>query len=375
MSSCRVDVSAVIAATLIALPALAADLLVPQQYATIQDAVNAASGGDRVLVSPGTYHEQVNLSGKGLQLIGVEGAAATAIDGDNARTVIVGNGEPDTCLVQGFTIQHGRDYGYHNGGGVRIYNSSVTVDSCRLVSNRAEDPGWWGGGAWLSEYGSPKITNCIFVGNYGAGNAAGVYHYLGGGISLSDCVFQDNISNSGQCIHIQTEGGTIVASIERCTFRRNQSRTDLSYKPGCFPVGFFNPYGGTISCPITNCVAEEPVFASGTDPSTIAFMVIGSHAQSRYNIALSNIRCCGLPNLVCSDGNSAWQDDGGNTLATQCCPSDLDGDAQVNTADISLALMDFGDCLGCKSDLDGSGFTDSADMSLLLLDFGSCAAN
>ena len=371
MPSVRVDAVAALAA-FVASSALASDLLVPQQFSTIQDAINAAANGDRVLVSAGTYHEQVNLMGKGIQLLGVDGAAATAIDGDNTRTVIVGNGEPSTCLVQGFTIQHGQDYGYYNGGGVRIYNSFLTVDSCRFISNRAESPAWWGGGAWRSEYGNPKINNCIFVGNYGGGNAAGIYHYLGGGISVVDCVFQDNLSNSGECIHLQTEGGTIVASIERCTFRRVRSRTDLPYKPGCISVALQNFYGGSISCPVKSCVAEDPIFASGTDPRFVAFMVMGSHANSPYNITLSNIQSCGLPNLVYSDENSAWQDGGGNTLTPYCCPTDLDGDGATNTADISLLLMDFGDCLGCKSDLDGSGEVNGGDLSALLLDFGSC---
>jgi len=370
MSSFRVDVLAVIAATLIALPALAADLLVPQQYATIQDAVSAASGGDRVLVSPGTYHEQVNLSGKGIQLIGVEGAAATAIDGDNSRTVIVGNGEPSTCLVQGFTIQNGRDYGYHNGGGVRIYNSGVHFDSCRFVRNVAEAPSWWGGAAWRSEYGNPVVSNCVFAGNYSGGGIPGIYHYLGGGINISDCVFTDNAcaAGSAQCIHIQTEGGTISASIQRCTFRRSETPRNEGY----FSVGFWNPFGGSITCPISDCSVEDPQYPSDTPPGIAAFMAIGSYPNSPYNISLNNIRTCGLPRLVYSDGYSSWNDGGDNTLNAHCCPSDLDGDSQVNTADISLALMDFGDCLGCKSDLDGSGFTDSADMSLLVLDFGAC---
>lgn len=38
-----------------------APLLVPEEYSTIQDAVTAAVPGDLILVSPGTYHEAVNV--------------------------------------------------------------------------------------------------------------------------------------------------------------------------------------------------------------------------------------------------------------------------------------------------------------------------
>ena len=366
--------AATFAAALFATQAFAADLLVPQQFGTIQEAVNAASEGDRVLVSAGTYHEQVNLSGKGIQLIGVSGAAVTAIDGDNNRTVIVGNGEPSTCLVRGFTIQHGRDYGYNNGGGVRIYNSFAAFTDCHFVSNRAEEPAWWGGGAWLSEYGNPSISRCVFVGNYGGGNTAGVYHYLGGGISVSDCVFQDNTSVSGQCIHIQTEGGTITASIQRCTFRRFISHGITT--DGCFPIGFWNPNSGTITCPISDCVAEQPVPVAGTPTNMFAFMAIGSYPNSPYNITLTNNKACGLPNLVYQDSNSTWINGGGNTLNPNCCPADLDGDGGVDGADLGILLAQWGDCIGCSSDINGDsavgGTVDGGDLGMLLAAWGPC---
>ena len=54
------------------------------------------------------------------------------------------------------------------------------------------------------------------------------------------------------------------------------------------------------------------------------------------------------------------------------CPADLDNNRLVDTADISLLLLDFGPCTGCPADLDGNGLVDSADISLLLMDFGTC---
>jgi formylglycine-generating enzyme required for sulfatase activity len=53
-------------------------------------------------------------------------------------------------------------------------------------------------------------------------------------------------------------------------------------------------------------------------------------------------------------------------------PECLDGDRQIDTADLSLFLLDFGLCIGCGTDLDGSGTVDAADISLLLMDFGQC---
>jgi pectin methylesterase-like acyl-CoA thioesterase len=46
--------------------ASATDLLVPQQYATIQAAINAAVTGDSVLIAPGNYNEALTITGKAI---------------------------------------------------------------------------------------------------------------------------------------------------------------------------------------------------------------------------------------------------------------------------------------------------------------------
>lgn len=54
------------------------------------------------------------------------------------------------------------------------------------------------------------------------------------------------------------------------------------------------------------------------------------------------------------------------------CPGDLNGDGQVDLADLGILLADFG-CLpppNCPGDLDGDGDTDLADLGILLADFG-----
>src|SRR6185436_7427339 len=92
---------------LAAASARAAVIQVPADYPTIQQAVDNASSGDQIHVSPGTYVEHVLVQGKaGLAISSQSGPAVTTVDGS-------GNGSPfsvincDRITIQGFTMTHG----------------------------------------------------------------------------------------------------------------------------------------------------------------------------------------------------------------------------------------------------------------------------
>ena len=59
----------------------ASDIRVPTDYATIQTAIDAAGTDDAVLVSPGTYRENVDFKGKAITVASVDGPSVTTIDG------------------------------------------------------------------------------------------------------------------------------------------------------------------------------------------------------------------------------------------------------------------------------------------------------
>jgi len=52
--------------------------------------------------------------------------------------------------------------------------------------------------------------------------------------------------------------------------------------------------------------------------------------------------------------------------------ADLDGDNVVDSSDMSLVLLDFGDCTNCAADIDMNSVVDSSDLSLILINEGSC---
>jgi len=91
-------------------------------FKTVQQGINAASGGETVLVAKGIYVENIRFKGKNIVLTSTDPlepsiVESTIIDGDQAGPVVTFDGtEDETCILKGFTLQNGKA---HAGGGVR----------------------------------------------------------------------------------------------------------------------------------------------------------------------------------------------------------------------------------------------------------------
>ncbi len=98
------------------IPTTVSALRVPQDYATIQAAINAAQNDEVIVVSPGTYNETPVIAGKRIILASQFYTTQdrtfidqTIIDGGGATAVItIDNDATDTQLI-GLTIQNGND--------------------------------------------------------------------------------------------------------------------------------------------------------------------------------------------------------------------------------------------------------------------------
>jgi hypothetical protein len=116
---------------LFSLPAMGKVIHVPADQPTIQAGITAAATGDTVLVSAGTYYENINFSGKAITVTSASGPAATIIDGSKggySYTVTFSTSEKLTSIIGGFTIQNGYE------GNVYINGASPTITGNVIAS-------------------------------------------------------------------------------------------------------------------------------------------------------------------------------------------------------------------------------------------------
>jgi hypothetical protein len=182
-------------------PAIGASVIhVPADQLTIQAAINAASAGDTVLVSPGTYTEKINFNGKAITVKSSGGASVTTITSTSPGTIVTfQSGEVATSILEGFSIKGGvlttgifisssptilnnRITGNHScdGAGIYIAAGAAIIRGNQISDNHHDQcsGGQGGGGILVSGQGSTQIIGNVISGNDG-GNG-----FAGGGISL-----------------------------------------------------------------------------------------------------------------------------------------------------------------------------------------------
>jgi len=108
---------------------------VPDDYVTIQAAINVSVDYDIILVRPGTYVENIDLQGKLITVQSLWGPEITTIDGNRAGNVVTANsGEKAQTVLDGFTIMNG--LGANGSGGIICSNSSPKIENNVITYNQ-----------------------------------------------------------------------------------------------------------------------------------------------------------------------------------------------------------------------------------------------
>ena len=164
----------------------------------------ASISQDTILVSSGTYYENVHFQGKSLAIIADGDVTSTVIDGQGAGSVVqidVGG------LLAGFTIRNGHAV---TGGGIRVSGSNGTVIRDNIIENNIAGFGFdsgRGGGLWAR-----SVSNVRIEGNTFHQNAAGA---SGGGIDMlcfENCDILANRIEANAC-HVGGGGANLSGTL------------------------------------------------------------------------------------------------------------------------------------------------------------------
>ena len=176
---------------------------VPGDQATIQAAIDAAVNGDTVLVSDGTYTENIDFKGKAITVKSLNGASVTIIDGNAVNTVVTFQSqETAASVLDGFTIRNGAiASGSTTGSGIYVSNSSPTIKNNVITGNLGCQ------GAGIDVYfGSPLIQSNTITKNSQGGCVGGTG---GGGILIGGASHPQILNNTISNNTMGVDGGGI----------------------------------------------------------------------------------------------------------------------------------------------------------------------
>lgn len=296
-------------------------LRVPQTYATIQAAINAANDWDTVLVDPsfnpyiGSGNVNLTFGGKKILVTSSDTVSNVLVDCQSAsRGFLFNSGETNESVLRYFTIRNGVHALY--GGGMYI-QSSPKIEFC-VVENCSA---WIGGGLIVtnsSAVSAPVIRFSTFKGNQ-ATMADGGAVYLGANAQpvFGRVWFENNSAiDNGGAIYVGSEAGTSV-NVNNSTFENNTAGGPGS---AMYTEAIVNAFF---------CITVVKNNSTATRPSVFAIDGAADIVFDRVNIANNNtyavdkISSNSTIRFVC---DNFWQNTGGNFH-----PSSLYQQSNLNT--------------------------------------------
>ncbi len=345
---------------------MADTLLVPSEYASIQEAIDASADGDVIEVDPGSYNERLDTGGKSISIIGINGYPQTILDpqGGGGTLLTVANAEVD-LQVEGFTFRNGQNSVMTSlaGGSTSTFTScrwlggtastgaaismdaaTATFNDCQWVSNISTSQG----GAIYANSSTLTFTDGQFTTNQCSGTEGGAMWLTSCMLNMNGTEFTGNQNNGGD----SSFGGAIWmtdtdGTWEGCLFQSNLADAVVTARGGDVWMGDSNPT-------ISNCVFEDAVADvyknDGGDNSTWS---INAEGGSLYlngsNPQLSN---CSFVGSKCVAYARAC--DGSSSGGAEYANSRARGGA-LYLGSLSNPQLDNVDFSGCNVEATGAG--------------------
>tara|TARA_Y100000589_G_scaffold48398_1_gene40444 strand:+ start:3943 stop:5349 length:1407 start_codon:yes stop_codon:yes gene_type:complete len=277
-------------------------LLVPSEYDSIQDAVDAARDGDTILVDQSHALESFMVHNKDLIIRGVpqEGGELPLIgqyvDTDLSQGVSVYR---STLVIEGFRFANIRS----SQGALDVDHSEVHVRNCEFIGNAAVSGGSRAAQGGAISFNSPAkrnkstVTGCRFESNSAKwGGKGGAIYVQSGWLDIEECEFALNEADEGGAVCYAGGQGTLAD----CYFNGN----------GAWKGGGLRMLGAT-SLQLVSCefIGNRADFGGGLHAGNVVRRITGS----RYTISPPATQSCTLRSCTFRF-NTAWGEGGGAYL-------------------------------------------------------------
>ncbi len=347
-------------------PDICETLRVPQDYPTIQAAIDAGGPATPriIAVAAGTYNESFALNGKDVTVRGAPNNA-TILDGTGLTTSIARftGGEPATASLEQLV--------FRNGISGSLLNPKSTV---RL------------GGAILAHEAFVNLLRCRF--EYCSADFGGAAYLYSTTLHAQDCTFTNNSANDegGAVLSFRTDGGVYSSSFtsNRCGTLSTSSGAAIKLVGGRTSDSIFAIEDCTITgAPVNGVGAAVQQFADSSGVPGVLHIINTSISGHTVDLGAAGLDVIGgMQSCVLSEGtvicnNTVRNVDGPFTIvsnATVCdCLSDMTGDDLVNGFDLSVVLSNWGLTPSSgDGDVNHDGMVDAADLAIALNTWGSC---
>ncbi|MCF7919612.1 MAG: T9SS type A sorting domain-containing protein [Candidatus Cloacimonetes bacterium] len=235
---------------------------IPEDYATIQEGIDASEDGDEVIVAPGTYVENINFNGKAIILGSwfyttqdTSYISQTIINGNQEGSVVTFiSGETSTTVLTGFTITDGNA---EDGGGIYVIESGPHLENLLVIDNsgffgggiycdgeaslenleiRDNQAEWYGGG--LSCGSNTNLLNVKIINNISSGNGGGIDCFGTESVIFTDVLITGNSA-------IGSGGGIYCGNFGMCTLS-NVTITNNSAGASGGGIASYHSYGSSV---------------------------------------------------------------------------------------------------------------------------------
>ncbi|MEN6386916.1 MAG: right-handed parallel beta-helix repeat-containing protein [Phycisphaerales bacterium] len=241
----------------------AANIYVPDDHATIQAAVTAASEGDRIFVRPGTYAGNIDFGDvkKNLYIRSLDLNPLTCtIECAGTRGFYLHANETESTVIEGFTITGGNAGANTYGGAFELDGASPTIKKCIIKDSTATY-----GGAIDIYYGSPLFLNCVITNNTASYDGSAVECSGDSSPVFKNCLIYENKNTFGYGSLDFYDGA--FAEFENCTIADNTG---------------VNGLGGIVSDESEITVINSILWNNGTSVSGTTVTINNSCVERGY---------------------------------------------------------------------------------------------